>query len=646
MNKNKKIFNIALMVVNISLLINIVSCKNISLNKKLFKNNINDLIFKNDQNKLISYEYPENNKLNDEYSFKNIIKNKYLNNGFYIYENKNIFIESNLIEEEQKVEDNITEKENTNISINLFNELLEKRRRHQEKINTYKKWMIGFGIASSIIVGVSSGLGIYFGIKNSDKSISLTNQNLQEQINSYKNINSNDPFIKVIVKIIDIAYTKKLPQSILNFLKETILKDSFKNLNEKFENELVNKIMASKDITKFAVNDLLVELTKIGIKNNDKNTINNNIKKALTNIIEIYLPDLIKGILDFITIESKQKTKNSILADILIKILNDSNIGIKNSHDFSIILRTYVKLIIKKDNKLIDFIIKTASDAINQTNLTSNIINDIFTIINKFIDIIIARKSDKNEDKVIDVEKIVKILLPKILKIITFDKNNDYSSFVSFINKMFESKDEQNNSNFDWIYNLIKNGKINNITIKPTNENQNRKIIIPKLDINNHEKFFVLLELENISGYITKIFNLLFEPLIIQLKKNENENETKKAIVRLTGFISYIYYKLNNLKLNNKETFFNRLKRDLNPANPKYAIPKAIYKLFKKYEINNSIITDLFGKKVFDSYLYIFTIESYEIFTEAKKQAESNETSNLKKIFEQGNFQNLNDKNK
>ncbi|MDJ1647625.1 hypothetical protein [Mycoplasma phocimorsus] len=655
MIKIKTLIYFQIMFINILFLSNIISCKNISENKKISKNNNINLILKNNGNKwnkLVNYKKLKNNNLIDSNinsNFNYFEKNKYLNNGFYTYNNENIFIESNLIEE-QKEKNNTQHNENANISKILFNELSEKREKHKEKINFYKKWMLGFGIATCIVVGVSTGLGIYFGIKNSDENVNKENENLQNQINFYRNIKSNDALAKVILKIIDIAFMKQLPQAILNFLKETILKESFEKLNEKFENELVEKIMQSKDVTKSAINNLLTELTKIDVKNKDINKINNDIKKSLTNIIEIYLPDLIKGVLNFITIESKEGTQSSILGDILIKILNESNIGIKNSHDFSIILKTYVDLITKKENNLINFIIEIASEAINKTELSSDIINDIFKMINMFIDILIARKSNNNSGKVIDVEKIVKILLPKLVKIINFDKDKNYSAFVSFINQIFENNNK-NDSNFNWVYDLIEKGEISKNSKNNTKkENENRKIIIPRLDINSHEKFLVLLELGKISGFITKFFNLLYEPFVIELKKQEKQNEVKKAIVRLTGFISYIYYKLNNLKSDNKDTFFNVLKKDLNPANPKYAIPKAISKLLKKYYISDSIITDLFGKKVPDWYLYIFKSNSYAIFIEAekeaKKQLEVNKESNLKEIFKQGNFQILNNKNK
>ncbi|MDJ1647281.1 hypothetical protein [Mycoplasma phocimorsus] len=652
MNKNKKIIRGIIIMANIGLLHNIISCKHISKNNLLSKNKIINSIFKNNDKKIISYKKNNYNHLNyTNYNFDFYSKNKYLNNGSHTYKNENILMEFNLIENEQKEENNIEEKEDTNISKKLINELLEKRKKHQVKINSYKKWMIGLGIVSSIVVGVSSGLGIYFGVKNSDENIKAINENLQKQIDLYKiiykELNPSDPLTKVIIKIIDIAFTKKLPQAILNFLKDTFLKDSFKNVNKEFEDELINKITLSKKVTKSAVNDLLTEFTKLNIKDSDKNKINNNIKKALTNIVKSYLPDLIKGILDFITIESKKNSKNSILADILIKILKDSNIQFNNEYNFSKTLRMYVDLITKKDNKLIDFIVKTASDAIYNTNLTSNIIDDIFTIINKFIDILIARKSDENEGKVIDIEKIVKVILPELVKSIDFDDKQDYSSLVFFINEMFEKKQNKEKTNFCWVYNFIENGIIENTS--KTNlikEKENKKIIIPKLNINNYEKWIVLLELENISGFITQFFNLLFEPLIIQLKEQTKKDETTKAIIRLTGFISYIYYKLSKLKSNNEETFFNRLKQDLNPANPKYAIPKAILKLLKKYNINDSIITDLFGEKVSDWYLYIFKISSYQIFQEAETEAKSKGKSNLIKIFEEGNFNNLKNKNK
>ncbi|MDJ1645734.1 hypothetical protein QLQ80_01345 [Mycoplasma sp. M5725] len=643
------------MSIKITLIFNVISCNVISKNDQLFKNDIINSLSDNNKSKLISQNKNIENDLIDNaitstFDFFNERKN--LNKNFYSYSNENIFLEPNLIEEEQKKENDIQNENNSIISKKIFDELIQKRKIHQTKINNYKKWMIGIGLASSIIAGFSSGLGIYFGIKNNDKNVNLENINLQKQIDIYKNlykeINQADPLTNVIVKVIDIAFTKQLPQAILNFLKKTILKESFQKIEENLDKELTKKIAASKKATEFTVKDLLTKFTKLKIQDINNYEFKKGVKKAITDIIKSYLPDLIKGILDFLTIQGKEQNKNSILANFLIEKLANWKIKLKNSENFSKIIRTYIELIIKKDNKLISFLISRASDAINKTNLSFKMIDDIFAIINRFIDILIVKEEEKEQTtKIIDVEKIIKVLLPELVNSIEIDDSKDYSAFVSFVNGMFEknNSDKSNEYNNLWVYNLIDKNKF-----QPENSaylekqaileseaiNSDRKIIIPEVDLSVDDKFLVLLELNNISGFITKLFNLLFEPLVIELKKNKNNEceNAKKAIVRLTGLISYIYYKLSS---NNGSGFINTLKKDLTPADPKYAITKTISKLLAKHDIQSTVLTDLFGKKVSDSYLYIFTIGSYQIFTESKNKAEKKE-SKLENIFEKGSF--------
>ncbi|MDJ1647286.1 hypothetical protein [Mycoplasma phocimorsus] len=650
---SKKNINIILTLINIALLSNAISCNVINKNNQQNKNNVVSTVLKNNKNRSINYNLFYKNILTDKTvnsTFNFFNKNKKIANSFYANNNEDFFIESNLIEEKQKHENYIQEEIESIASKNIFKNLLEKRKKHQEKMNYYKKIMIGFGIASAIVVGISSSLGIYSGIKNDAKNVNLVNKSLEEQIKIYKNlykeINQTDPFTNVIVKVIDIAFTKQLPQAILNFLKETILKESFQKIESNLEEELIKKLAASKEATEFAVKDLLTKFTKLEIKNIDNKEFKKSVKKAITDIIKNYLPDLIKGILDFLTIQGKAQSKNSILADFLIKKLENWRTKLQNSDIFSKIIRIYIELIIEKNNKLISFLINKASDAINKTNLSFNIIDDIFTIVNTFIEILILKENEtKSTDKIIDVEKIIKVLLPELVNSIEIDDSKDYSVFVFFVNGMFEKNNanNSNNNNNLWVYNLIDKNKFqpeNTSYLEMQNSSQfelanNRKIIIPELDLSIDDKFLVLLELNNISGFITKLFNLLFEPLVIELKKNENNKHenAKKAITRLTGLISYIYYKLSS---NNESGFFNKLKKDLTPADPKYAIPKTISKLLTKHGIKKIELTDLFGKEVFDSYLYIFSISSYKIFSESKKQVKEN--SELKKIFEEGNF--------
>ncbi|MDJ1646670.1 hypothetical protein [Mycoplasma phocimorsus] len=656
MIKNKKIIIVALISTNIVILTNAISCNNIN------KNNIIDFSIENKKDKLYNYKAIKENSLIDtavNFTFDYFAKNTNIHNGFHTYKNENIFIESNLSEDEKNIENRQKENNETDISKKLINELLEKRKKHEEKIAIYKKWILITSIASIIVATISSSLGIYFGIKNSNKNVEMTNLNLENQIEEYKKkykeINPNDHLSNVIIKIIDIAFTKEFPNAILNFLKETILKDSFEKVNIDFETELKKEIKESNEAAKSSVSDLLNKLTKINIKNSDNNQIKNEIKKALTDITKIYLPNLIKGILKFITINSKVQTNNSIFADFLIKKLDKWNIKLNNSNEFSEILKTYVELITRRDDNLIAFLIKKASNVINRTDLSINIIDNLFTIINKFIeDLILKDNNDKNgeKSKAIDAAKIINILLPKIISSIKIDAEKDYLSFVKFVNGMFEQNNKHSNVNNKqlWVYKLIEGGKfkpdtqvyLENQIVSENQQINNRKIIIPEVDFSLDEKFLVLLELNNISGFITKLFNLLFEPLVIELKKSENNKSenAKKAIIRLTGLISFIYYKLSS---NNKSGFFNTLKKDLTPADPKYAIPKTISKLFDKHNIKKEL-TELFGQSIYDPYLYIFKIGSYEIFSAAKKQVEKHKEniSDLKKIFESGTFSNKN----
>lgn len=583
-------------------------------------------------------------------------------------------------EEDEENEEELEESEEESSSTKrLLEELLKKKQKHLRKINTYKKVGITAGVTSAVIVGLSAGLGAYFGNKYSDEQAIADTKTLEEHLKLYKNIykeaNPSDPLVNVLEKVVEVAFTKELPTAIFDVLKQTVLKDVLSKFNaDDSEKKLIEKIKSSKETTKEVVRELLTSLTKLELnKTKDNEEAAKKVKGAIIKIIKLYLPTLIKGVLDFLAVKSNDTNGTSIIADILVNTLSKFNIKVEKTSELSDILQTYIKLLAKKENNLINYVIRIASEALGKVDLSFNIIGDVFRNINTFIDIILAR--DENGKKKVDVNKVVKVLLPELVRAIEISPDQDYSSFVKFVNSMFEknngtSQGTNNNSNNKWVYELISSGKFKpeqnkNVTLEnqvtsssssqgkvdnKETKNDTNSIIIPELDINLDEKFGVLLELENISGVITKLFNLLFEPLVLQLKDKQkdekqnkdassnnstNKDDVKKAITRLTGLISYIYYKLKPIK---GESFFKKLTRDITPSDPKYAIPKTISKLFKKHNITDIQLTDLFGESISDKYLFIFTTSSYRIFSEAKKQSEnSSESSNkLKTIFEKG----------
>ncbi|MDJ1648627.1 hypothetical protein [Mycoplasma phocimorsus] len=123
---------------------------------------------------------------------------------------------------------------------------------------------------------------------------------------------------------------------------------------------------------------------------------------------------------------------------------------------------------------------------------------------------------------------------------------------------------------------------------------------------------------------------LIFEPLVIELEKEKNQENTKRAIFRISTLLSFTYY--NFVKVS-KINFINSLFHSVNPLEPVTFIPEILQELFKKYSIPNITLNEIFG----DTYnKYIFTGKRYEIF-KITEQTDNNSRNKLISILKNGN---------
>ncbi len=115
-------------------------------------------------------------------------------------------------------------------------------------------------------------------------------------------------------------------------------------------------------------------------------------------------------------------------------ILNSNNIMFDDISNISNIFYIYISLLTKTDNDLIYFIIQKLSEILDKNELSFNIREDFFNIINKLISELFA------DSKGLSITKLLYDIIPKFLKIIKIDENRSYETFVNFINNMFTNK--------------------------------------------------------------------------------------------------------------------------------------------------------------------------------------------------------------
>lgn len=483
----------------------------------------------------------------------------------------------------------------------------------------HKVIALGLVISGSVVAGIAAGLGAYFGVKDISSVNNVKKDELKEKIEVYNEIlkssKSNEPLINIFNKLLELTFSHQLPKAIFDILKQTVLKDFLQDFDESNENILIKKLEAIEQPSKEIIEKFsqsLINLNINDVNNNYIKTIVDNIKKEVVNIVNERLPKILKGLLEFLATRSQNKN-GSIFARIFESILKKYKIEVLDLKNISDIFNTYTNLIISEKSELIDFLVNKFSLSLEKTNFTYDIIDDLFSVLNLTIQNILTKENNK-----LDIEIIFKELLPKILNTIKIQNNNSYSSFVTFINKMFEEKNGQTKK---WVYQFLetKSPFPNNNVQLSSSKNKN-KISFPSYDFNFSGIIDILKKYNDIDNLIWKFMEFLYYPLIIELNNNVNNKEAKKAIFRLSGLLAFIYYKFLPF---NENKFAGSLIRLFNKYDPdKYVVN------FLKQNVKNVPIESILGKYY---YKFPFFYATYNIFYTAR-----NDLNHFKDVLMKG----------
>ncbi|MDJ1645709.1 hypothetical protein QLQ80_01220 [Mycoplasma sp. M5725] len=626
MRKNKFfiILNITLNITTISLLI---ACKN---NEEINSIAINF----NKQKEILNLNKQKNQFLPlQEIDINNSSQLLQKNEKFFninLNSNKNIIIEKNVNKKDVSNSNNKQNKVSANNKESaLLEQLIKQEKQNKKSEEKHKVIVISFVIASSVITGVVAGISAYFGYKNINSLENQKKKDLEVKIAYYKKLfeewKPSEPLINVLHKLFELSFSEYLPKAIFSILKEVLLKDLLQDFTSESEDLLISKLQKIEKPSKEILNEFNKKLIDINLSKKDAiSKVSSEFKSWIVSVVKDYLPKAFRGILNFISTQSTEGAKGSILSRFLEKILLKWNIKLNNFDSFSKTLSIYTSLFIDEKNEFINFVIDGISKAINKADITFNILEDTYKIINSTIEELIA------EDKKISVTKIFNDVLPKINSIVNIDKNVDYSSYIDFINSIFS---EEKNGNNNWVYSYILTGKL--FDKEKTNSLKNDKsnspeIVLPSFDINFDNVWTTIKNRDKIFDTVKNLMYLIFEPFVIELEKGKNQENTKRAIFRISALLSFTYY--NFVKVS-KINLINSIFHSVNPIEPITCIPKIIKELLEKYNITNITLDVIFGKTYNKYYI---TGQRYKIF-EITEQAAKNHNNNLINILKNGN---------
>ncbi|MDJ1647624.1 hypothetical protein [Mycoplasma phocimorsus] len=618
--KRKKIWMIPPNILFICSMTSLVACNN-KVTYSQLKENFNKQKEKfhsliKIENKKFSSGDPVNNAINNYFSLlkkndKTLENKKEINKKEYFTENEN---ESRINNEDSE----------------LLQQLIEEEKQQKEELKKQKIITISLTVSGSILAGVAAGLSIYFGTKNIDSEANIERKILENNFYKYKELVKNSEKIQslfdIFNKIIDSTFEEELPRTIIVLLREVFFQEYLQDFDKKSEDILIKKLseiqIPIKNILKKIFDKFAYDYNFF----NDNEQVNNikKIKELVVEIAKIYLPNALRNILDFLTLQSESDNKSSILARIVIKIMKKNNIIVEDVENISEVFKVIVSILINQKKTLLNFIIDKIIDTLSNNELLFDIKSDFFNIINKTIEKLFA--CDNENDK-LSLEKIFKEIIPKIIEFVQIDKENSYESFVKFINNLFTK--EKNKKK--WIYLFLKSENIidNSEVYLQKEFKKNNKIYLPKFNITLNNIFLAFENRENIETTINGITQLLFEPIIIEISKNNEK--AKKSIFRLILFLSFIFYKY--AKINNK--LLDKIFHFLNPFEPETYLVEIIKKLLKKWNINIQIEEILGIQKIqwWKPWSKIF-----EIFKTIKNAAENknNSIEQFIKLLENG----------
>ncbi|MDJ1647282.1 hypothetical protein [Mycoplasma phocimorsus] len=611
--KRKKIWMIPPNILFICSMTSLVACNN-KVTYSQLKENFNKQKEKfhsliKIENKKFSSGDPVYNAINNYFSLlekndKTLKNKKEINKKEYFTENEN---ESRINNEDSE----------------LLQQLIKEEKQQKQELKKQKIITIFLAISGSILAGVAAGLGIYFGTKNIDSVENIKRKALQNDFFKYKELikksKKSQSLFDVFNKIIDSTFEEELPRIIIVLLRDAFFKEYLQDFDKKNEEILIKKLSEIKIPIKNILDKLFDKFIDKYNFVNDNNQAENisKIKELVVEIAKIYLPNALRNILDFLTLQSDSENKNSILSRVVIKILKKNNIIAEDIENISEVFRT-IALILKSEKKiLLDFIIQKIIYTIQNNELLFDFKSDLFNIVNNTIKEIFAEKTNNY----LSLKKVFNDIIPKIIDFVKIDKSNSYYSFVKFINNLFT----KNNNKSKLIYLFLNSGNLKSDSIVYLQKDfNNQHIIFPKFNITFKNIFLAFENRDSIKKIIDGITKLLFEPLIIELTKDNDITNVNKSIFRLVSFLSFIFYKY--LKLDN--IIFDKILSIF--FDPETYLTKIIKELLVK--LNSKVkIEDILGS----NHRKIFTWwkTSFKIFEIIKKAANGNSES-IKQFIE------------
>ncbi|MDJ1648626.1 hypothetical protein [Mycoplasma phocimorsus] len=657
MNKKRMLVNIVLATMSLATTASVLSCNK----TKTFKTE--------------SFQQFQNQKTNSHFSFidkntKSDTSSDFLHSKSFEYENN---LNENIIEDEQLDNDNEYDNNEDNLIINeqeaIDQELeitrqqlleLEKRNKKDSAKNSHLKLvLIGAGISSAVVSGLSIGIGTYFGITKSDSYAEKRKKELTNILNIQKSlinqINPDDKLEKIFLKLLDIGFDKQLPSGIFDLFDELLFEQALKDHITKEEKEIFRSILNEKikDRSKEIVKELLHLLkTKKIVQEKNNNNVINLVKNIVSIIIKKYLPDFVKATLIFISEINKNGT--SLLGKAIKALLDFAGYNVKNVENFSKIISIFSKALANSNNDLIKIIISKISEAIDSVELTFDLYKDLIEIIKKTI-LNIITKPYSNE---LDINLIFSKIIPAFLKVFenVANESKNAKDFVVFVNNLF-TEDNKDGKVKKALYTILLNDNNEMLKTQKNLQKEMEKLLKEELNgaiftesiFNISISFFTILKavfkIVDVKNLITQFLNTFLKPLIKIAKEYEekqkslttnflplningfNVNSPYKAIIRIYSLYSFLYYKY----VFKNENLLDNLISLVNPFEPKRFIPKLIKKEWTN--ITDMQLYKIFGEYISKEHWYSLNLDHYKIFDEIKNYAISNNNFQFKELI-------------
>ncbi|MDJ1648488.1 hypothetical protein [Mycoplasma phocimorsus] len=655
-NKKKLLFNFLTSTSFISVAIT-VGCTNkaeksiqtsykFSKNKTKNENRENLLLNTNENKKYISDIYVINKAI--KLQLDSIKKEKFQ----WTESTDNTFKQSSYRREE-KNKNNLNSKKLE--LLNAKTKQLEKEWAKQKELKSKRKKLnniiIAVSIGGAVAAGFSAGFGAYLGLKNINSEVNNEVEKLKHNIflneNIIKQVKEKDSLFEVLRKLLEVSFKKKLPEAIFHIIDNVILKTLLKEyVTEQSSKELetIIKTRFEENVSIF-VEKILNNLSSINSLN-DNDSIIKQVQIKMAAILKEYLPSFVREILLFLTKTDKvyDKKGHSIFSLLLKALLKKNMIEIKENmmSNISTLLEFYTEKISNNNNDLMNFIIDVFVKVVESNNISFNILNDIYQLINKFIQKLLTKE---DPDK-IDFELIFSTLVPKLLnEIKKIDYTGHENQILEFINRLFEC-DEKNCDN-KLIYLLIKNKfdtkkiiaqvYLNSELLTKNNREQKQinKINFPHVSINIKTIISIFFNVSNGINLIEQLLSIFVKPLTQLLKNNSKNEEVKKALSRISIFFTYLYYSYAP-----NTGIFDSIIKIFNPIDPERILKKLIKSEIEKNSID---LKDIWGP--IKSWIISSSYEGLELAKSAARETNVNtEKQKLIKQLQAGSWSKSNSK--